>query len=171
MKIHSEVMLRYENLYAGTSDIVCLDEEIDAGVEFDEKTHSYTYNGEILPSVTQLIDDGSYKYVPSNILKRASDYGTKVHKEIEDYLKQGIRAESDSFEQFFVLYIRNLNLFTKEGIFDIKTYSSMDIHKKAKAKKQMMMYAKAIKYLTGKEINDWYIIWLPRNKKGEIIKL
>lgn len=171
MKIHSEVLLRYEDLYAGTSDIVCLNEEIDAGVEFDEATHSYTYNGIKLPSVTQLIDDGSYANVPSNILKRASDYGTKVHKEVEEYLKYGKKTDSDGFNQFLVLYIKNKFLFEKEGIFDIKTFSSIDKHKKEKAKKQMILYSKAIKYLTGKEINDLYIIWLPKNKEGEIIKL
>lgn len=169
--IQSEVMIRYKTLYAGTADIVVLNKEINAGIEFDEKIHTYTYKGQVLPSVTELLDDGSFKYVNPEVLKRASDYGTKVHKEIEDYLKEGKEANTETFLEFKILYVKNKELFKNDTIFDIKTFSQLTKKNKEKTLTQMKMYAKGVEYLTGEKITDFYMIWLPRNKVGKIIKL
>lgn len=169
--IQSEVMIRYKDLYCGTADIVVLDKEINAGLEFDEGTHTYTYKGQVLPSVTELLDDGSYKYVDEKILKKASDYGTKVHKEIEDYFKHGKQANTETFLEFIMLYNENKELFKNGTIMDIKTYSQLSKKNKEKTLTQLKMYAKGIEYLTSQKITDYYMIWIPRNKVGKIIRL
>lgn len=62
--------------------------EIKGGLlEFIPSTHTYLYNGLIIPSVTTLIRNDEYKDVPTDILQKASEKGTKIHKAIEDYDK------------------------------------------------------------------------------------
>lgn len=62
-------------------------------IEFREDTHEYFLNGKKLISVTQLMRKHglapSYDGVPSEILKAKAERGTLIHKEIEDYIKQG----------------------------------------------------------------------------------
>lgn len=55
-------------------------------IEFIEETHTYLYNGVMLPSVTQIIRTvlgSSYDVVPEHILQSASEYGTRVHEWLE----------------------------------------------------------------------------------------
>lgn len=57
-------------------------------LEYDDSTHLYYVNGVIVPSVTQVVAFAyptTYKDIDPRILKRASELGTKMHKEIEDY--------------------------------------------------------------------------------------
>lgn len=67
--------------------------EIKGGVlEFDEDTHTYIYDGVILPSVTQLLKKqfpDKYAGVTDAVLKRAAERGTQAHKAIEIYCTQG----------------------------------------------------------------------------------
>ena len=67
--------------------------ELKGGVlEFDEDTHTYIYDGVILPSVTQLLKKqfpDKYAGVTDAVLKRAAERGTRAHKAIEIYCAQG----------------------------------------------------------------------------------
>ena len=60
-------------------------------IKFDESTHTYTYNGKVLPSVSTILGatifKDKYKDVDPYILQRAAQFGTGVHKaiEIDDY--------------------------------------------------------------------------------------
>ena len=57
-------------------------------LEYIDESHTYVYNGVILPSITQILKikfGNKYDGVSENVLKRASDKGTAVHKAIEDY--------------------------------------------------------------------------------------
>ena len=59
-------------------------------LEFDDKTHSYFYNGEQIESVTQLLAKkfpSKYSKIPKDVLEKASERGTRIHKEIECYCK------------------------------------------------------------------------------------
>ena len=71
--------------------------EIKGGVlEFIEATHTYLYDGVVLPSITQLLKvkfGNKYNGIPKETLERASVQGTSVHKAIEDYEQDG--AESN----------------------------------------------------------------------------
>lgn len=71
--------------------------EIKGGVlEYIDETHTYIYDGVVLPSITQLLKvkfGNKYNGIPKDKLERASVQGTAVHKAIEDYEQQGIESE------------------------------------------------------------------------------
>lgn len=75
--------------------------EIAGGVlEYIDETHTYIYDGEILPSITQVLKmkfGSKYNGISKEVLKRASERGSKIHKTIEDYEKQNI-DDADSVE-------------------------------------------------------------------------
>lgn len=55
-------------------------------LEFIEEQHIYILNGEIIPSVTQILEDLfplKYENVPRETLEEKALYGTQVHKFIE----------------------------------------------------------------------------------------
>lgn len=59
-------------------------------VEFIPESHTYLIRGKILPSITGLltrIHGDKYKCVDPEILERSAEYGTKVHKEIQDLIE------------------------------------------------------------------------------------
>ena len=67
--------------------------EIKGGVlEYIDKTHTYLYDGVILPSITQILKvrfGGKYDGIPKATLERAAEQGSAVHKAIEDYERHG----------------------------------------------------------------------------------
>ena len=71
--------------------------EIKDGVlEYIDETHTYLYDGIVLPSITQLLKckfGGKYDGIPKSVLNRAAELGTAVHKAIEDYERQGIETD------------------------------------------------------------------------------
>ncbi len=68
--------------------------EIAGGIlEYIDETHTYIYDGEILPSITQVMQmkfKNKYYGISKEVLQRASERGSKIHKTIEDYEKQNI---------------------------------------------------------------------------------
>ena len=71
--------------------------EIKGGVlEYIDETHTYIYNGVVLPSITQILKfkfGGKYDGIPKATLERAAEQGTAVHQAIEDYEQHGIETE------------------------------------------------------------------------------
>lgn len=63
--------------------------EIAGGLlEYIDDTHTYIFNGVILPSITQILKTkfgNKYNGVSKEILNKASQRGTEIHKAIEDY--------------------------------------------------------------------------------------
>lgn len=156
------------NDYAGRCDIITQISDFDNEVEYNHEWHCYKINGKIVPSVTQLLDDGSYDNVDPDILEQARLKGELVHKEIEEWLTDGKKGYTDELYEFIRLYEENKELFNQKAIFDVKTTSVLN---KAKTRKQCEMYAKGVEHLTGEVIEKLYAIWLPRNKKGKIVEL
>jgi len=68
--------------------------EIAGGVlEYFDDTHTYIFDGIILPSITQILKKefgNKYKGVSESVLKKASERGTQVHQVIENYEKYNI---------------------------------------------------------------------------------
>ena len=57
-------------------------------LEYIDSSHTYIYDGVVLPSVTQALKTrfcGKYDGIPAETMKRASERGTRVHKAIENY--------------------------------------------------------------------------------------
>lgn len=75
-------------------------------VVFDEAAHSYTLNGELLPiqGITRMIDrqifGGKMQNVPESVLKKYSEFGSLVHKEIQEYYENGMLPISDEANAF-----------------------------------------------------------------------
>lgn len=72
--------------------------EIAGGIlEYIDETHTYIFNGIILPSITQILKikfGNKYKDVSEKVLKKASEKGTEVHQAIEDYEVRNINVEN-----------------------------------------------------------------------------
>jgi hypothetical protein len=62
-------------------------------IEFDEEKHEYRLDGNVIPSVTQLLKKhglaADYSMVPEVILSAKAERGTLIHKEIQDYIESG----------------------------------------------------------------------------------
>ena len=159
------------NEYAGCVDLITGVEDFNSQVEYIEEFHTYKLNGEIIPSVTQLLSDGSYEGINKELLEYARFRGSLVHKEIETYLKTSEKGFTSEFYEFLTLYTRNKELFSTRAIFDYKTYNTNLKKNREKCYKQIQMYDKALEYLTGKGVDHYYMIWLPHNKEGKIFDL
>ena len=157
--------------YGGTVDIITGIDDFESTCTYSPEWHCYKLNGKIIPSVTRLLDDGTYLNIDPKILESAQMRGTLIHKEIENYLKRKEMGYTDEFYEFLNIYTTNEQLFENKAIFDIKTYASATPKNREKCLKQEKMYAEAIKHLTGEEIEHFYMIHLPRGKKGKLIEL
>ena len=76
---------------------------------FEEKGHIYKLNGEIVPSVTTVMNPLSrslYKGVDEAILNKAADRGTAVHNAIETYTLYGIEDIDPEFRGYFDAYVK-----------------------------------------------------------------
>lgn len=71
-------------------------------LEYYDAEHLYLFEGLILPSVTQIIGKkfNDYADVPKDVLNRAAERGTKVHKQIENFCKSGVDDGSTAIRNF-----------------------------------------------------------------------
>lgn len=81
-------------------------------VEYFDESHTYLIDGEETLSatqITQLLNPFKIMKIPNHILKKAGERGTKIHKAIEDFLRNGSLFNKDDqhyayFEAFLQLY-------------------------------------------------------------------
>ena len=170
MKLLCEKMV-YTSEYAGTVDLITGIDDFKTEITFDEEWHTYKYKGKSLPSVTQLLDDGSYQNIDKDILQYAQDKGTLVHKEIQQWLESEKEGITEEFDEFVVLFTENKEKFLEKAIFDFKTYSTATPKNRKKCYEQIRMYAKAVEELTGEMIENYYLVHLPHGKRGRIYDL
>ena len=72
-------------------------------LEFLPETHTYLYEGLMLPSVSRILEskfNGEYKNVPPAVLNNAAQRGTAVHKAIENYNNSGYDDGSEAVRNF-----------------------------------------------------------------------
>ena len=81
--------------------------DIKGGVlEYIDETHTYLYDGIVLPSITQLLKvkfGSKYDGISKAVLNRAAELGTAVHKAIEDYERQGIEVDLPELRNWLFL--------------------------------------------------------------------
>ena len=117
--------------YAGCIDILTGFDDFDTPrLTYNDEFHTYKVDGDIVPSVTQLLDTGEYNNVPEEVLEYSRQKGTLIHKEIEEYLKEGKKGFTQEFEEFVRLLSKYYYLFNQIAIFDMKTYSTNSKDKK-----------------------------------------
>jgi hypothetical protein len=170
MKLLSEKIVNTDK-YAGTVDLISGIDDFKSTCTYNEEWHTYRINGKIVPSVTKLIDDGSYDNVDKKILEKAAKRGTLIHKEIEDFIKHNKNGYTDEFLDFRDIYTKNKEKFENKAIFDIKTYTIASPKNRKKCYEQIKLYADAIEYLTGERITQFYMIHLPKTRKARLIDL
>jgi len=78
-----------------------------AKIEFIESSHTYLLDGQIIPSVSQIIADDSYASIPPHILENAAKRGTAVHLASE-MIDLGKKPKLDSS---FAEWVRQFMLF------------------------------------------------------------
>ena len=72
-------------------------------LEYFDDTHTYLYDGLMLPSVTQILGvkyKNDYANVPPAVLNNAAQRGTAVHKAIENYNNSGYDDGSEAVRNF-----------------------------------------------------------------------
>lgn len=82
-------------------------------LEYFDDSHLYLVDGQIIPSVTQIIHQkfkNKYKGVSEEVLKRGSNHGTAVHEAIENWCVSG--AESDLKELYNFKFLMNRHKIT-----------------------------------------------------------
>lgn len=83
-------------------------------IEYIDECHLYLADGMILPSITQILKikfGHKYDDVPKEVISRAADKGTAVHKAIEDYCKLGLDSD--------LLELRNFKFLQKQYKFEV----------------------------------------------------
>lgn len=73
-------------------------------LQFCESTHTYTVNGFVVPSVSEIMKPLSaahYKSIDADTLSKAASRGTKVHAAVENYLLFGIEDISQELRGYF----------------------------------------------------------------------
>jgi hypothetical protein len=81
---------------------------------FEELTHTYTLDGERLPSVTQILqraDAINFEHIPPTIRERALERGTAVHKAVHYYNEHDL--DVDAFRETFPEYAPYLDAWIK----------------------------------------------------------
>ena len=81
------------------------------GLEFDDRTHTYTLDGLVIPSVSAIMEPLSrvkYRGISERTLDRAAGKGTAVHNSIENWIKFEIEdippehaGYSDAFREWW----------------------------------------------------------------------
>jgi len=101
-------------------------------IKFDADTHTYSKDGDVYTSVTQLLEkyglSTDYSGIPAKVLKAAAERGTKIHRDLELYV-QGILTPpgKNTPVDMFHRYVQT------QGI-DLKTSKSEELHYNTKYK-------------------------------------
>ena len=72
-------------------------------LKFDAKAHTYTYNGKLVPSVTQIISAAGlsdYSDIPASILKVAADVGTDIHTACAEFDRGGSMPKNELLAEY-----------------------------------------------------------------------
>lgn len=72
-------------------------------LEYINDTHTYLVNGEIVPSITQLLKikfGNKYDGVSARTLQNASNLGTQVHEAIENFCRYGEESDLKELKNF-----------------------------------------------------------------------
>lgn len=81
--------------------------EIKGGtLEYDDESHTYIYEGMILPSITQILQvrfGRKYDEVDNWVLTKAAEKGTLIHKAIENLCKTGEVEDYKEVRNFMFL--------------------------------------------------------------------
>lgn len=76
---------------------------------FEESTHTYKYDGQVVDSVTRILKPISqeiYKGINQNVMDKAAARGTEIHFAIELYSEYGVIEIDDEYKPYLDAYIQ-----------------------------------------------------------------
>lgn len=164
-------------------------------IEFIEETHQYLIDGVLAPSVSELISfiyPDKYKGIPERILKEKAQFGTNIHKAIENF-ENGLEIsltelEKVTFEQYLKVKEQyNLSVIEQEKVvhfedrycgrldmiadvnyyrclIDIKTTATLD-------DKSLAWQLGFYKIAYPEPIEKCYCLWVPKNGLGKLVEI
>lgn len=166
-------------------------------IEYIDEIHTYLYNGVIIKSVTQILQEklfkDKYKDVPDFILEKKAKYGSKVHSIIEkienneEYEESSVYIQ-ESIKQYEEIKSKHkIKVISQEQVVCYKDIYAGKYDMIAKAGNdiclvdikttyevdeeylswQLSMYELAI----GKEFDKLYCLWLPKGGVGKLIEV
>lgn len=142
----------------------------DSGVIFNEEKHEYWLNGKQLSGITEMLQrqlfPDEYSGIPWQIVKKAGEYGSDVHKRIEKFDSEWINDGTQEVLDYIQIckehglthekseytitdgktWASNIDKVFRVGedtfdLADIKTYGRMDKTKLTKVQWQLSIYA------------------------------
>ena len=168
--------------------------EIDK-LEYIDEAHIYLYEGVIIPSVSDLLKfiyPDKYKGIPEHILSEKAQFGTNIHKAIEDYENGSEIALTEIEEVVFEQYLKlkrkhNIKVLEQEKlvcyhgryagrldmIADIDGHIFLiDIKTTAKLDKMSIMWQLSYYQMAyGKKFDGFACIWLPKDDIGRLVAI
>ena len=172
----------------------------DSGVLFNSEEHTYLLGDKYLSGITPVIErqlyPNTYDGIPEAVIKRAADYGSAVHEELDrfdtlwensgsqevaDYIQlcaeNGLTHEASEYtvtdgENYASNIDKVFRVSDNEfDLADVKTYSTLDSERFDKARWQLSLYGMMFESLNPKaKVRNLYIIHL-RNKNSRICQL
>lgn len=165
-------------------------------IEYIDQEHVYLYNGEIIPSVTQILSiifPNKYKGIPEHILKNKATYGSKIHEAIEKFESEGIIEKLDyiqeaSFNQYLKLKEEhNIEVIDQEKIIHYKDiyagrydmsanvngeYSLIDIKTTAELDLEYLSWQLSLYDFPNKKRHEKLCaLWLPKKDLGKLVEI
>ena len=149
-------------------------------LEFIPETHQYIVDGILVPCVSNILAHkfNDYSGVSREVLNRASEKGTELHKAIEDYEQQGITSDLREFKNYLflkkqfkfenienevpvlyerggrVLFVGTLDqVITLNGKLGINDFKRVSAPNKQKIAYQLNLYKMAYEQSYGKQID------------------
>ena len=169
-------------------------ELVNSGVLFNEELHEYWLGDKQLSGISEVLRrqlyPNMYSAIPKRILEMAADYGTSVHKSIEEFQKNWINDGTQELQDFIQIckennliheaseytvtdgkhWASNVDQVYRSGddtftVADVKTYSKMTPEKQELARYQLSCYAMFLEQqVKGAKVDRLFIIHL-RNKQ------
>lgn len=166
-------------------------------LKYYEEAHLYLLDDlYVLPSVTQILKKifpNKYKGIPKKILENKAEYGTKVHKAIEDiengkiievdnvYVNESLKQFKKLKDKHFIEVIDQEQMIHYEyyyaGRFDMIAnvdgkYSLCDIKTTSVVDKEYLSWQLSMYELGyGDTFEKFYCIWLPKGSIGKLIEI
>lgn len=166
-------------------------------IEYIDEIHTYLYNGVIIKSVTQILQEklfqDKYKNVPEIILQKKATYGSRVHSLIEKiennedyeensvYINESIKQYKEIKDKHKMQVISQEQVVCYKGLYAGKydmiakldnQICLVDIKTTYEVDEeylswQLSMYELAI----GREFDKLYCLWLPKGGVGKLIEV
>lgn len=165
-------------------------------IEYIDQDHVYLYNGEIIPSVTQILSfifPDKYKGVPEFILKNKANYGSKIHEAIEKFENEGIIEKLDYIQEAsFKQYLRlkkeyKIEVIDQEKIIHYKDiyagrydmsanvngeYNLIDIKTTSELDIEYLSWQLSLYDFPSKKRHEkLYALWLPKKNLGKLVEI